>query len=138
MSIDFDSVKKSYGRCVLTRAAKEKFFHQFYELFLNSHSEINSIFVNTDFDKQVTMLKNAISMSILYAEKREELAIDVLNKIRKSHSRERKNIKPEYYTYWLESLMGTLWLCDPHFTPELEQHWRDMMQSSIDYIIEGY
>lgn len=138
MTIGFDSIKRSYGRCVLTRAAKEKFFHQFYELFLNSHPDIGAMFENTDFEKQIVMLKNAISMSILFAEKGDELAIDVLGTIRKSHSRERKNVKPEYYSYWLDSLIETLWLCDPNFTPELEQDWRNLMQISIDYIIEGY
>ncbi|MGD8559940.1 MAG: globin [Gammaproteobacteria bacterium] len=138
MTIGFDSIKRSYGRCVLTRAAKEKFFHQFYELFLNTHPDITALFEHTDSDKQIVMLKNAISMSILFAEKGDELAIDVLSKIRKSHSRERKDVKPEYYNYWLDSLIKTLWLCDPHFTPELEQDWRNLMQISIDYIVEGY
>jgi hemoglobin-like flavoprotein len=138
MPISFDNVKRSYGRCVLTRAAKEQFFHQFYSVFLQSHPDIDSMFSNTKFDTQVSMLKNAINMSILYVEKQDELAIDVLNTIRKSHSRERMDVKPEYYPHWLDSLLKTLWICDPNFTPELEQDWRAMMQTSIDYIIEGY
>ena len=84
------------------------------------------------------MLKNAISMSIMYGEKQDELAKDVLTNIRRSHSRERHNIKPEYYDYWLSSLIDTLHACDPNFTRELEQNWRDMIKISIDYIVEGY
>jgi hemoglobin-like flavoprotein len=138
MAIDFDRVKKSYGRCMITREAKEKFFTQFYQLFLNSHPEIGPMFENTVFDKQITMLKNAIGMSILYADKQDELAKDVLTKIRNSHSSRRLNVKPEYYDYWLESLISTLQSCDPQFNKELESDWRDMMQVTIDYIIEGY
>jgi hemoglobin-like flavoprotein len=138
MAIDFNSVKKSYGRCVFTRDAKEKFFTQFYETFLNSHSAIGAMFRNTNFEKQISMLKNAISMSIMYAEKQDELAKDVLTKIRKSHSRERYDVKPEYYSYWLDSLIATLRACDPNFSDTLEQHWRNMMQISIDFIAEGY
>ena len=138
MPIDFDSVKKSYGRCVFTREAKEKFFQQFYETFLKSHPDIGALFIDTDFDKQISMLKNAISMSIMYGEKQDELAKDVLTNIRRSHSRERHNIKPEYYDYWLSSLIDTLHACDPNFTRELEQNWRDMIKISIDYIVEGY
>jgi hemoglobin-like flavoprotein len=138
MAIDFDNVKKSYGRCVFTRDAKERFFTLFYETFLNSHPVFAAMFANTNFDKQISMLKNAISMSIMYAEKQDELAKDVLTKIRKSHSRERYNVKPEYYTYWLNSLIATLASCDPNFNDTLEQHWRNMMQISIDYIMEGY
>lgn len=96
------------------------------------------MFKNISFDKQISVLKNAISMSIMYAEKQDELAKDVLTKIRKSHSRERFNVKPEYYDYWLQSLIDTLKVCDPNFSDTIEQDWRDMMQVTIDYITEGY
>jgi len=138
VAIDFNSVKKSYGRCVFTRDAKEKFFTHFYDIFLCSHPAIAAMFKNISFDKQISVLKNAISMSIMYAEKQDELAKDVLTKIRKSHSRERFNVKPEYYDYWLQSLIDTLKVCDPNFSDTIEQDWRDMMQVTIDYITEGY
>ena len=138
MPIDFDSVKKSYGRCVFTREAKAKFFQLFYDTFLNSHPDIGPMFANTDFEKQISMLKNAISMSIMYAEKEDDLAKDVLTSIRRSHSRERYNVKPEYYDFWLSSLVATLHVCDPNFNQELEQNWRDMMQVTINYLVEGY
>jgi len=138
VAIDFNSVKKSYGRCVFTRDAKEKFFSQFYDTFLSSHPAIAAMFNNIDLEKQISVLKNAISMSIMYAEKQDELAKDVLTKIRKSHSRERFNVKPEYYAFWLDSLIHTLKVCDPNFSDAIEQDWRDMMQISIDYITEGY
>jgi hemoglobin-like flavoprotein len=138
MGIDFNSVKKSYGRCVLTRDAKKRFFSHFYDAFLNSHPAIAPLFANTDFDRQTSILKNAISMTIMYAEKQDELAKDVLTRVRRSHSRERYNVKPEYYTYWLNSLIATLRVCDPDFNEPLEQHWRNMMRISIGYIVEGY
>ncbi|MCI0507440.1 MAG: globin [Gammaproteobacteria bacterium] len=138
MAIDFNSVKKSYGRCVLTHDAKMRFFRHFYDTFLNSHPAINRLFANTDFDKQISILKNAISMTIMYAEKQDDLAKDVLTKVRKSHARDRYNVKPAYYTYWLNSLIETLRVCDPNFNEPLEQHWRDMMRISIGYIVEGY
>ncbi|HEY5601649.1 MAG TPA: globin [Gammaproteobacteria bacterium] len=138
MAIDFDSVKRSYGRCIFTREAKEKFFHHFYDTLLNSHPAIGAMFSNTSWDKQINILKNAISFTIMYAEKQDELAKDVLTRVRKSHSRERHNVEPEYYTHWLNSLVKTLRVCDPNFNDPLEQHWRDMMQISIDYIVAGY
>ena len=138
MPIDFESVKKSYGRCMITRETKEVFFKTFYEKFLNSNPSIKQMFQHTEFEKQITMLKNAISMAILFVEKQDELAQDVLTKIRNSHSRSRRNVKPEYYNYWLTSLMDTLKQCDPQFTVQLEAHWRDMLQVTIDYIVDGY
>ena len=138
MPIDFESVKKSYGRCMITRETKDAFFKTFYEKFLNSNAEIREMFKSTQFDKQITMLKNAISMSILFAEKQDELARDVLTKIRHSHSRARRNVKPEYYEFWLIALLDTLKECDSHFSVQLEAYWREMMQISINYIIAGY
>jgi len=138
MPIDFESVKKSYGRCMITRDTKDKFFHTFYEKFLSSNPVIGEMFKNTLFDKQITMLKNAISMAILFAEKQDELARDVLTKIRNSHSKSRRNVKPEYYNDWLVSLMDTLKECDPQFNVQLEANWREMLQVTIDYIVDGY
>lgn len=138
MPIDFESVKKSYGRCMITRQTKEVFFTTFYDKFLNSHDSIREMFRNTEFEKQTTMLKNAISMAILFAEKQDDLARDFLTKIRNSHSRARRDVKPEYYTLWLDSLMETFRECDPHFSVQLEASWREMLQVTIDYIVEGY
>ena len=138
MPIDFKSVKKSYGRCVITRETKDAFFQTFYRKFLASHPAINEMFKHTKFDKQITMLKNAISMAILFAEKEDDLARDVLSKIRRSHSRSRQNVKPEYYTLWLNSLVDTFNECDPQFSVQLEADWRELMQVTIDYIVEGY
>lgn len=138
MPIDFQSVKKSYGRCMITRETKEAFFNTFYSKFLNSNPAIAQMFKHTKFDKQITMLKNAISMAILFAEKQDDLARDVLTKFRRSHSRARINVKPEYYEFWLNSLVDTLRECDPQFSVQLEADWRDMLQVTIDYMIEGY
>jgi len=138
MPIDFESVKKSYGRCMVTRQTKDAFFRTFYDKFLKSNSEIREKFKNTQFEKQITMLKNAISMAILYAEKKDELAWDVLTKIRHSHSRSKRDVKPEYYGYWLECLLDTLRECDPQFNVQLEAHWREMLKITIDYIVKGY
>jgi len=123
---------------MFTRESKLRFFSHFYQLFLQSHPEIEALFQHTEFDKQTTILKHALSMSIMFAEDDNDLAKSVLTQTRKSHSRSRKNIKPEYYTVWLNSLMHTFWACDPQFTPSLEKNWRELLQLAIDYIKEGY
>ena len=123
---------------MITRQSKEKFFQHFYQHFLNTNPDIRKMFEQTVFDKQITMLKNAISMSILFAEKQDELAKDVLTSIRNSHSSRKLNVRPEYYSLWLNSLVETLRVCDSQFNEQLESQWREMMQISIDYIVEGY
>jgi len=138
MESNIDIIKKSYGRCMFTRESKQQFFNHFYQLFLHSDPEIALLFQDTEFEKQVTLLKHAISMSIMFAEDNNDLAKSVLMQTRKSHSRSRKNIKPEYYTFWLDCLMHTFWACDPQFNEALEKSWRELLQITIDYIKEGY
>ena len=123
---------------MVTRESKERFFNQFYNSFLNSHPEIGPMFLNTDFDKQISMLKYAITMAIMFAEREDELARDVLSKISKSHSHRKLNVKPEYYIFWLKSLIETLWVCDPQFNQELEQDWKQLLQLTVDFVKSGY
>ena len=123
---------------MITSESKQVFFSTFYDTFLNSDPEIKAMFANTELDRQITMLKNAISMAILYVEKQDDLAIDVLTRIQRSHARSRLGVKPEYYTIWLNSLISTLRKCDSQFTGQLENDWREMMQVAIDYIVSGY
>lgn len=138
MPINLDNVKKSYGRCMITREAKEQFFSHFYETFLNSHPEIGPMFANTDFDKQITMIKHAITMAIMFVERQDDLAKDILTRISKSHSHSRLNVKPEYYIFWVKSLIETLWVCDPQFNHDLEEDWKEILQITVDYVKSGY
>ncbi|NOZ51543.1 MAG: globin [Gammaproteobacteria bacterium] len=123
---------------MFTRESKLRFFKHFYQLFFNSHPEIKTLFEHTDFEKQTTLLKHALSMAIMFAEDDNDLAKSVLTQIRKSHSRTKLNIKPKYYALWLNCLMHTFWVCDPQFNQALEKNWRTLLQISIDYIREGY
>ena len=138
MDLEINNIKKSYGRVLFTREQKQRFFNGFYGLLLASNDEIKAMFANTNFDKQTLMLKNAISMAIMYVENEDSIARDFLVKIRKTHARDRMNIKPEYYDYWMECLIQTLWECDPQFSDALESGWRKVMGKAIEVIREGY
>lgn len=123
---------------MVTREAKEQFFNHFYGVFLDSHPEIGPMFLNTDFDKQIAMLKHAITMAIMFAEREDDLARDVLTKISRTHSHHKLNVKPEYYVFWIKSIIETLWACDPQFDHELEKDWKELLQLTVDFVKSGY
>ncbi|HEX9758533.1 MAG TPA: hypothetical protein VGB26_12180 [Nitrospiria bacterium] len=54
--------KESYARCI----SNPNFINRFYEIFMASHPDIKSLFKNTDWDKQMELLKKGVSMMILF------------------------------------------------------------------------
>ena len=48
------------------------------------------------------------------------------------------DIKPEYYSLWLESLIQTVSEFDPYFDDDIEQVWRQFLQPAIDFMISHY
>ena len=61
-----------------------------------------------------------------------------INKLGESHSRRHHNIRQELYGLWLDALCESIAQCDPEYTPELEQQWRDTMQAGIEMMISMY
>ena len=55
-----------------------------------------------------------------------------------SHSRSHYDIKPEWYSMWLDSLMQTVRLHDPESTRELDAAWREVLTPGIDLIRGAY
>jgi hemoglobin-like flavoprotein len=74
LSVDIESIKKSYGRCLVSHGGKKKFFDHFYEIFLVSDPEVTEMFSRVDIAKQQVAIKRGISMMIMYAEDPESMA----------------------------------------------------------------
>lgn len=135
MSIDIDQIKLSYGRCLVGQGKKEKFFDRFYELFLNSSPEISEKFSHTDFDRQKEALQHGISMAILYAEKRDTVAEQILSGIKMTHSANHLNIQPHHYDLWINCLIQAVREFDNRFDEQVEQNWRALAQLTVDYML---
>ena len=79
----------------------------------------------------------SLSMAILFPQDN-VVATHAMDKVRDRHNKNNLDIKPEYYDYWLNSLITVVFTSDPGFTPELEQHWRTTMRHVINHITSGY
>lgn len=133
MSVDYQAVQESYDRCL----KDDTFFDTFYDLFLVKSPEIPPLFKDTDFRKQKQVVRVSVLMMIRLGlgEPQTREAIEKLGEI---HSSRDRNIRPELYDLWLNSLCESVKQHDPEYTPELEQQWRDTMQPGTDLMISMF
>ncbi len=128
-----NAVKQSYGRSL----GNHELMDEFYKRLIGSHPDIAKMFAGIDMKKQQVVLKQSLSMAILFP--RDNLiAKHAMDRVRKTHARDQLNVRPELYEYWLSALVGVVAESDPEFTPELERQWRDVLAHTISFIKEGY
>ena len=129
------SVSQSYGRCL----GQKGFLQRFYDIFLASSPDLAPMFVNTDFEKQVELLRASIAYAITYAENPENsIAKQKLEAVGETHSIGKINVKPELYPFWINSLVQTVSEFDPKFSPDIEANWRTAVQPTIDLLKSKY
>jgi hypothetical protein len=122
----FSDVHQSFNRCLQRR----DFLRRFYRLFTDSHPDIAARFRETDWDKQIHLLRHGISASILYASGG-SLGHSELAELHESHGPKGHDIPGWMYDYWLEALVEALAETDPQWSPPLRARWREAMGHAI-------
>jgi len=133
MKEEISKVRLSYGRAI----SKRQFLDRFYDLFMSSSPIVERKLASTDIAKQQELLSQAVNMVILFPQGN-KIARNAINRIRQSHNRDRLDIRPEYYRFWIDSLIVALSEYDPDFNDELDRAWRKVAQEAIDFIAEGH
>ncbi|MFA5678762.1 MAG: globin [Pseudomonas sp.] len=128
---DENLVFQSYGRCCKAPA----FFDDFYATFLASSPEIKEKFLHTDMVAQKQLLRAGILNLVLYAR---GLPPTKLHALAASHSRDRLNIQPHLYNYWLEALLETVRRHDSEIDRDGLDAWRRVLAKGIEVIRSGY
>lgn len=128
-----ERVQSSFGRALWD----ESFLDRFYDILINSNSEIGSKFANTDFVRQKELLRHGLMSVLMFAEG-EQSAVACLSRIRDSHGRGKMDVDPGLYPYWIESLIQVVAQCDAKFTDALETDWREVVAPAIEYIQSGH
>ena len=128
-----DAVKQSFGRAL----SNKSMMGDFYNVLISKHPDIAKKFAGADLKKQQEVLKQSLSMAILFPQDN-VIAKHAMDRVRGTHSHDKLNINPELYKHWLDALMSVVAQSDPEFTPQLEQHWRSVLTHAIDYIKAGY
>lgn len=128
------NARDSLDRCT----AKEGFLRAFYDRFVESSPIVKKKFETTDFERQISVLSQSLYLMLVAAGTDDGPANRELRRIGHLHSRDDRDIAPELYELWLESLMETVRDYDELFTTELEQNWRDALKPGIQILISRY
>lgn len=125
-----DMAFRSYGRC-----CNDAFFEDFYQTLMGKSEEIRAMFANTDMAEQRRLVRAGLMWLIMYAQGSEGSKIEHLAR---THNRHHMNVHPNYYAYWVDSLMETVAQYDPQFDSTLEKAWRETLKPGIDMMKDGY
>jgi len=122
---------ESFERCLNDIS----FLDKFYEVFLSSSDEVYQMFKNTDMGVQKAMLMTSlVYMSRAHNDEDPNLILDIAEK----HNKNNLNIKPHFYTLWLNSLIAAAYSIDPLFDEKTEKVWKEVLQPGIDLMISKY
>jgi len=119
----------------LHRCQSEAFFQAFYQRLLSSHDSFPAMFVGTDFQRQNKLLQHGIGLLFIYAKRANP---NILDRIAARHSHGDIDLRPEMYSYFVDSLVGTVKLFDPQFTPALDAAWRAAVAPGIAFMASRY
>lgn len=127
---------KSFARIVEDEAAAEEFFKLFYSNFMAQSAEIRYKFRNTEWSRQITLLKNML----LYLQRYYETGVanERLQELAKTHSRREYDIAPELYELWLNAFLKTLREADPKWSKAVEAAWVEVLSPGIEYMSSRY
>lgn len=121
----------SLRRCL----ESEGFLKRFYEVFLDSSPEVRAKFEGTDFARQRRALRDSFFVMEVIAESEPEgPAWKALKELAVVHDRQHRDIRPELYDLWLDSLMKTVSEHDPEYGPEIDSAWRVALRDGIEYM----
>ncbi len=123
---------ESYRRTLESETDRDEFFDAFYESFVSKSADIAAKFAETDMQQQKRMLYRSLHHMVDFSVERR--ASEDLRRIAERHSESQLDITPGLYDFWLDSLIETLQLFDPHFTEEVELAWRVVLAPGIAYM----
>lgn len=111
---------------------QDDFVTRFYEVFTGKTPVIADHFSGTDMDRQKDMLAQSLHEIVEFSTTR--VASERLRHVAMRHSSKERDIAPELYEEWLESLVETVRELDLEFTDEVELSWRVVLSPGIAYM----
>jgi hemoglobin-like flavoprotein len=103
-----------------------------------SSPEIRAKFEATDFTRLKTMLQDSLFVMLVAAGTTSGPAHKELRKLADRLGRSGLGIKPEWYDFWLDSLLQAVAEHDPDYTPELADAWRESLRDGIELMRSRY
>jgi hemoglobin-like flavoprotein len=124
----------SLGRCT----SEPLFLDRFYESFLASSPRVREKFAHTDFEKQKATLKASLSLMLLAARQEGQGPPEFLDGLAQRHGASQLAVGAELYDLWLDSLLETVRVSDPHWNPGVAEAWEQVLAVGIAYLCHRY
>ena len=128
-----DDVRRSFERC----EANGDFAETFYRNFLASSSDVPAYFAQTDFQRQRKVLRDSVHLMVTEDVASVEMR-KLLDHLGIAHGRTGRNIRPELYEHWLDSVCATVTHLDPLWNDELEREWRVRLRAGMQIVMAAY
>jgi len=109
-----------------------EFVARFYELFIGKSPRIARHFAGTDMSGQIEMLARSLHEMVEFSTTR--VASERLRQVALRHSRRDRDISPDLYEEWLDSLLVAVREFDDRFNDEVELAWRVVLTPGIAYM----
>jgi len=124
-----EAAKASYGRC----RDSDAFFRSFYKNFFAACPRAEPMFAETDFERQIRLLRHAIGLLLIFPTQ-PEAEPTILTRVADRHSRSDLDVPPELYGDFVDALVETVAEYDTSFTPEIGDAWRRAIAKGVAYM----
>lgn len=131
-NLDTSLLRASFARI---EDRKEAFAATFYTTLLAKHPEVRAFFAGVDLKRQQTSLVATLLAILNQSEHTEELRALFQRLGQRHHARQ---IGAEYYPAFGQTLLETLALYDPAWTPELHRAWAAALDNCVRFMMESY
>ncbi len=115
----------------------DEFFDDFYATLSERAPGIGAMFAHVDMQQQNRLIRRGVEHLIDFALGSAESA-EELRRVARTHGRQGLNVAPELYALWVDTLMETIRIHDPHANDDVEAAWRVVLRGGLDLIIAGY
>ena len=128
-----EDVRRSFARC----EQAGDFPEVFYRRFLTSSPRIAPHFAETDFEMQRKVLRDSVYLMV-HRDAGDPDMREMLDRLGYAHGRRGRNIPPDLYELWLDSICAAVKELDPEWSDELDRKWRVRMRAGMQVVMAAY
>lgn len=127
-----NSYSRLFSRKSSFNVCDEEFFDYFYWHLINSSVKIEKAFADTDMESQKRMLRKSLVYAVNFSCAGND--VSYMRDIAKKHSKTGKDIDPNLYELWENSMLATIKKFDELYNDDVDLAWRLALSHVITYM----
>jgi len=125
-------IKESFQRIL---PQKDAFAATFYKRLLQNHPQFQPLFEHVSMQRQHASLIATLTLLVSGSERGEDLT-PAFHKLGRLHFE--RSIRPEHYPAFGDTLMETMALFDPAWTPAHREAWSSALDACVREMMKSY